>query len=303
MGIRSLPVRELGLPRRRLRPELSAGSPSLTWNVPVVLSTQRPDGQDPALSISEPAQGALGARMVALSSTAVAGLSSSDADGAPGIAVTDENALWASDPSGPTFAVTAETPSSSSGGFTFRMSTGPFVSRNAGPLGPILASAGRDPTPEVDRNERALYQDIERRGFDAGSGEEYELTGSETGDDEHGGAVGSVLAIPGPGGFPLKVTAPPKHRRSDLSELVSAIPTPAETDDAQSIDSDQLAAAAQASSPADAPAYAHFYIKAACVLALSLGMSSGMLFPDLFASLRRRMPRSFTHRKSNRRPS
>ena len=161
--------------------------------------------------------------------------------------------------------------SARTGGFTFRLSAGPLISRNAGPLGPILASTGRDPTPEVDRYERALYQDIERRGFDAGSGEGYESSGGEISDEG-----GPVLAMPGPGGFPLKVTALASRRRSDLSSLVSAIATPVDCAMAMhSIDAAQIAATDDSSSRAESPSYARFIRRLAC------GPELGDVFGDV----------------------
>ena len=282
-----------------------AGSTALTWSVPIVALTQRLEGQDPAGSISEPVQGALSARATAFSSSSLVGMPSSAGPDEPLTTMaTDLSEICAPDQSAPALIVTAETPLSSSGGFTFRIAAGPFVSRNAGPLGPILASVGRDPTPEVDRNERAHYQDIERR--DSNDGDDHDatmgLTGTETGEDEPDGAAGAVYSVTGPGGFPLKVTKLAGQRRTNLSELVSAIPTPVERPGTDSHDSTEQAAIAEASSQANPPAIAN-YIKAACVLAFGLGMSSRALFPNLLTSVRRRIPRSFVHRKSDPRKS
>jgi hypothetical protein len=278
-----------------------AGSTALNWSIPIAVSAQRLEGQDPALSISDPVQAALSGRATNYSLSTLTGMSSiTDSDGPVPTSVADATVLWAPDGSSPAITVTADTPSSSSGGFTFRITAGPFVSRNAGPLGPILASVGRDPTPEVDRNERTRYQNIEHRDFgaiDDGATHDYGLTGP--GEDQ---AVDGVDVISGPGGFPVKVTALSRHRRTDLSELVSAIQAPVERASADAIDSTEPAAAAEASSPANAPVYAHF-IKAACVLAFGLGMSSRAIFPSLLTTVRRRLPRSFAHRKSDPRKS
>jgi hypothetical protein len=280
-----------------------AGSAALTWGVPVVVSAQRQDGQDPATSISEPTQGS--GRILLSSLSALAGApTSSDTEASVPTVVTDETGLSAPDQVVPAIEVTAETPSSASAGFIFRITAGPFVSRNAGPLGPILASVGGDPTPEVDRNERALHHEIERRDFDGSDyiHPGYDSDGSESGADDGNGASGPVMAISGPGGFQLKVTALSNRRRTDLSELISAIPRTAGREGELSIDSARMATAAEASSPDETPVYAKF-IKAACVLALGVGMSSGVLFPNLLASIRRRIPRSFVHRKSHARKS
>jgi hypothetical protein len=270
-----------------------AASIALPWTVPAVVTAPRMEGLDGSLSIGDAAQGPMAARAVALSSSAVGEISTStDVDAA------SANWLWVLDQSDPASAVTAETATSSSGGFTFRMTAGPFVSRNAGPLGPILASAGGDPTPEVDRNERALHQRMGRRELDTGGGDDIDLSEIEARTDLTGGADGPVLAIRGPGGFSLKVTSLSRRRRSNLSELVSAIQSPVEEAATSAIDSAEVV---QASTSADAPTYVNA-VKAVCLLALSLGMSSGMLFPDLLASLRRRLPATRVQRKSNRRP-
>ena len=111
--------------------------------------------------------------------------------------------------------ITAEqSPDEPSDGFNLRIPTGPFASRNAGPLGPILASVAGDPTPEVDRDERAMYQDIERRDAEPGYGEgALEIALDRTESSEPGG---SVAAVEGRGGFPLKVTALARNRHTDL---------------------------------------------------------------------------------------
>ena len=55
----------------------------------------------------------------------------------------------------PASSVALEPVLDSSDGFNLRVPTGPFASRSTSPLGPLLAGIGNDPTPEVDRNERA----------------------------------------------------------------------------------------------------------------------------------------------------
>jgi hypothetical protein len=283
-----------------------AGSGALNWGVTVITSAQRQDGQDPATSMSDPAQGSLAGRSLASSSSAVTGAPlNSDVEGPVPAVVTDGTVLWAPDQGVPAINVAVDTPSSASGGFVFRITAGPLVSRNAGPLGPILASVGGDPTPEVDRNERALHHEIERGDLDAGGNpghQGYDWAGTESGADDWSGSAGPVMAISGPGGFQLKVTALSKRRRTDLSELVSAIPTTGEPEGGLLIDSAQVAAASEASNRDETPGFAKF-VKAACVLALGVGMSSQVLFPNMLASIRRRIPRLLVHRKSHARKS
>ena len=186
-------------------------------------------------------------------------------------------------------------------GFNLRVPTGPFVSRNAGPLGPILASVGGDPTPEVDRNERALFQEIDRREVDQGldqTGRRLELVQGEPSESQAAALSGRVIDVTGAGGLSFKVTGLASGRRTNLSTLLAAIPSAADAEHqgrgadetARSIDPFADAVIAEAPSGALEPGYADF-IKAACGLALGLGMSSRAVFPNLLASIRRRVPR------------
>ena len=86
------------------------------------------------------------------------------------------------------------------------------------------------------------------------------------------------------------------NRRTNLKALLASIPiapaagepgAPAET--AHRIDPIALATSTDESPPHDVPVYVGF-IKAACGLALGLGMSSRPVFPELLASVRRRVP-------------
>ena len=82
-------------------------------------------------------------------------------------------------------------------------------------------------------------------------------------------------------------------RRTNLRALLASIPVAAEdrgsqSETARSIGLIDVALFAETSKTRDVPVYVGF-IKAACGVALGLGMSSRALFPDLLASLRRRV--------------
>ena len=66
---------------------------------------------------------------------------------------------------------------------------------------------------------------------------------------------------------------------------------------ARSIDPFADAVIGEAPFRAETPGYADL-IKAACGLALGLGMSSRAVFPNLLASIRRRLPRSNRKRQA-----
>ena len=129
------------------------------------------------------------------------------------------------------------------------------------------------------------------------TGRRLELVQGELSESQPGALSGRVIDVTGAGGLPFKVTGLASSRRTNLSTLLAAIPSgagaeqqgrgPAET--ARSIDPFADAVVAEAPSWAEAPGYADL-IKVACGLALGLGMSSRAVFPNLLASIRRRVP-------------
>jgi hypothetical protein len=62
---------------------------------------------------------------------------------------------------------TSEMTNGDTAGGEIRVPTGPLVSRNSSPLAPLLASLEADPTPPVDRHERATLQEL---GIELGGG-------------------------------------------------------------------------------------------------------------------------------------
>ena len=94
-----------------------------------------------------------------------------------------------------TTADTPEPPSESLDSFNVRVSTGPFASRSASPLGPTLASIDAEATQQVDRHERAMSQEIE--GLEPVDGEQSTAWRSEDTDEESSSQPG----ITGSSGF------------------------------------------------------------------------------------------------------
>jgi hypothetical protein len=285
-------------------------APASGWSVPFVLYVQRPDDQVQGGSSAPPAQLPIAAGTLALTSSGP-GVAPSSPEAPATSAATGEGepALANQDEPPAVIATPDESPADTSGGFNLRVPTGPFVSRSAGPLGPILASVGGDPTPEVDRNERALFQEIDRRdAVDNAdrSDQVLELSRGESAGAQSDGSGGRVVAISGSGALPFDVTGLAGRRRTNLSALLASIPTtpgnaepgdlPAEIAHSM-IDPGQLGAIAEASSRAAAPSYSVF-IKAACGLAISLGMSSRALFPDLLASVQKRVVPRWLRKRS-----
>ncbi len=134
----------------------TVSSASSNSSVPFVVTVQRLDAQEPSASSSEPAQAPLSAGTLTFPATAAVGVPPGAETQAQQVVSTDADVAQASsDPPATAVAAAAEAPSDSGDSFIFRVPTGPLASRNAGPLGPILASVGSDPTPEVDRLERA----------------------------------------------------------------------------------------------------------------------------------------------------
>jgi hypothetical protein len=292
----------------------SGFSAMLNSNVPLVVLLQRQDPQDPASGSSGPAQGPLGFGTLSFSTAGIAGMPAgfdssgqdSPESGAGFVATSSSQAdavitpedLATSDPSA---------------GFNLRLPTGPLASRDAGPLGPILVSYGGDPTPEVDRYERALYQEIERTEAEAANpldAQDYAVVRADSTENGLGHGAGPVATVSGAGGFPLRVSAFSKVRRTNLGGLLSAIGTgsgetdgsDARSDNAHWIDRGHGSELVEtAPTRDDGSVYAEL-IKAACGVAIGLGMSSRALFPELLTSVRRRiMSRLQTLRTKSRR--
>ena len=213
-----------------------------------------------------------------------------------------------------TSAITAaptvpEAPNESLESFNVRVSTGPFASRSASPLGPTLASIDAEATQQVDRHERAMSQEIE--GLEPVDGEQSTAWLSEDTDDdsssEPGNQSGSsglagparlVVDVPGSGGFPMMVTSPGRGQHAQVAGLWATLPSFADSESSASrsaqaevLSIEGRKTSATANRTLSDSARSPDYLKAACGLAFGLIMTSGPLFPDLIARLPRRIPK------------
>jgi hypothetical protein len=203
-------------------------------------------------------------------------------------------------------------------GFNVRVPIGPLASRSAGPLGPVVADWEIDLAPPVDRHERGLFQELDGLGADdeadlGGWRSQLASAARPAGLDEDSPASdierssGSVIALTGGGGFPLKVTGLVGGQRAEAAALLASIPTssteraasrPAEQRGTTDVVPDTLAA--QAGGAGDQSDWPDL-LRAACGLALGVGLTSGPLFSDLLASVHSRLPKWLRRRRRERR--
>ncbi len=273
----------------------TTGVASTSPSGPFVSSVQRQDDQDTASAASAPAQGVLAIGMTPFSASSSAlAPATIDSVAQRALETTADASFSTPEPAAIVLANLEETSTGAEGGFDSRILTGPLASRTAGPLGPILASIGADPTPEVDRAERALSQVIERGESEAGNEYLSEQTTSIQG--AAGESSGSVGIVAGAGGFPLMVTSIPRSRSTELHGLLLSIREGTRFADTrqEAADASRLIDASQNADPAqdrdDARGLAIF-LKAACGIALGVGMSSRVLFPALVSGAQKRLRR------------
>jgi hypothetical protein len=279
-------------------------------SIPFVLEVQR---QQAASSSNEAASGVAGVETIGTLVVSPArqasqfGSSSSSAAAVP----EDETAAAAALGSSTAVASASTTTTdlvadeSTTGGFAMRLSTGPLASRSGGALGPMLAAADAEPTEPVDRLERALAQEIggsgvEMAGVDRDAALEFGRDRSDwPGSIGASGTQSPVVTVTGRGGVPLKVTSLGRDQGAGLAALWATLPLAADVDPSLAeggesrIPLDELPSVPimiRSRSGAGSPRFAD-YVKAACGLALGLGLTAGPLFPDLIASLPRRLPR------------
>jgi hypothetical protein len=186
------------------------------------------------------------------------------------------------------------------------VSVGPLVSLGSAPIGPLLGTTTGDPTPSIDRNERA-YDLV---GSDSGAGAvvarepraglaariEDALTEGvpRWQPDDQGGGSESFVQLRGPGAMPVLTWSVKGVRAAgDPTELLATLPPAA----APILAADQMAAA-----PLHAPgedsrrdpraekAILPDYLSTACGLVLGLSLTAGPLYPDLMALVRTRLP-------------
>jgi len=287
----------------------TVSSASATGNVSFVLGVQRQEAGSTQQGAS-PGQGQVAVGTLLPISSGQSGLSSLSETSAP-----SADATTGTGPDGQQL-VAGTSDSAASGlapesleSFNVRVPTGPFASRSAGPLGPILATSEADLTPPVDRHERGLFQEIEGVGDDdAADVTEQRLQLASEGpsarhrdlqrSSESDLADGRVVAVTRGGGFPLKVTGLASGQRADLPALLASLP--AMSDSARQtagpeephvpLAESPVALAAQAPPSTDRSEFPD-YLKAACGLALGLGLTTGPLFSDLLASFQARLPK------------
>jgi hypothetical protein len=293
-----------------------APSPASNDDVSFVLDVQRQDAPTAVEVSGTPVQAAVLMGTLVLAPTPQSGSSVSsstatesageDAESAPAA----QSAVMTVGPTTTALSAAPEPPSDSLDSFNVRVSTGPFASRSASPLGPSLASIDAEATQQVDRHERAMSQEIE--GLEPVDGEQSTVWRSEDTDEEsssrpgnHPGSSGfagtarPVVDVLGSGGYPMMVTSPGRGQQAQVSDLWATLPSFADSESSAS-SSTQAAislregpktsttAGRSSSDSAKSPDY----VKAAFGLAFGLLMTSGPLFPDLIAKLSRRIPKS-----------
>jgi hypothetical protein len=290
-------------------------SPASNDDVPFVLDVQQQDAPT-AVQVSGPlvqAPELVGTLVVAPTPQGGSSVSSStstasaeeDGESAP----TAQSAVTTVASTTTALSAAPEPPSGSLDSFNVRVSTGPFASRSASPLGPSLASIDAEATQQVDRHERAMSQEIE--GLEPVDGEQSTVWRSEDTDEESSSRPGnqpgssgfagparSVVDVLGSGGFPMMVTSPGRGQQAQVSDLWATLPSFADSDSSASSSAQAAISlgegpktSAAASRSSSDSAKSPDYVKAACGLAFGLLMTSGPLFPDLIARLSRRSPK------------
>ncbi len=291
-------------------PQTQAPQPAPTANLPFMMEVQRTELLTTVISSSSfsptgsvlstvgPLLIGYGTSALALAPTSLV-LSSRSVDSNP--PVSDQAATAVKQSSTPQ---TAEESGTGAPG----VSVGPLVSRGSAPIGPMLATTPGDSTQSIDRSERAF--DLATGGLGSGARLDPELLdvlaaslarptgqgmpmGRSAGLDD---ASESLVALRGPGGFPLMVTSLQGDRsRVNRSELLATLPTlddPAESGDPMAGFTDVAAIKIRRADPgpeSEDPTCTDF-LTAACGLALGVGLTSGPLYPDLMALVRTWLP-------------
>jgi len=281
--------------------------PAASSNVSFVLYVQRQQTPEPAAESAVPAQSQTALGTVAFESSSLGAGAVTAADTAVG--ATGDGA-----PAGQGAAVASSADIGASiepdisDGFNFRVLTGPLASRSSGPIGPILADADVDPTPPVDRHERALIQDIQ--GLEQADGPRSTLARDELAGVTPSSNVLDASVVPTDDlensdgltasrgrGLTFEDTAHRSGRRAGLNGLLAALPASGGSETVVTGDAETAGTAArsqpvQASEAISSPDREQRtdYVKAAFGLVLGLGLTAGPLFPDLLTSGRVRVP-------------
>jgi hypothetical protein len=292
---------------------LSSAAPDTSVSFVLYVQRQSPEAAAES-ALPAQAQTALG----------VITLASSTSSGDSPFAVTTSIGLFADGvPAGPDAALTSShdtaalVASDVADGFNLRVLTGPLASRSAGPLGPIVAVADLDPTPPVNRHERALLQDIEGLEEDDGPGATVArdvLAEATSSPDNADGWIapsgsGEDGELPNESGGLMRQIGESAHqlgRRAGLSGLLADLAagtaadraTPGSPENGSSPAENGTLIAGEAISRGERKA-APDYVKVVYGLAFGLGLTAGPLFPNLMTSGRFRVPKWLRNRRAH----
>jgi len=183
------------------------------------------------------------------------------------------------------------------------VSVGPLVTRGSAPLRPPLGTTPGEPTPSIDRNERAF--DLAALGSGAEVDAELLLGLTANRSDGNGEdmpvnqatrTTEPLIALRGPGGLPVMVSSVRGVGQFliDPAAVLATLPAPENLPDP----GQQLARlpalppleVSGALRRGDEVACTDF-LKAACGLMLGIGLTTGPLYPDLMALVRNFLPR------------
>lgn len=182
------------------------------------------------------------------------------------------------------------------------VSVGPLVTRGSAPLRPPLGTTPGEPTPSIDRNERAF--DLAAIGSGAEVDAELLLgltanrsdgNGEDTPVNPATRTTEPLIALRGPGGLPVMVSSVQAGQSLiDRAAVLATLPAPENLPDPG-----QKLARLPALPPLDVPGALRRgdevactdLLKAACGLMLGIGLTTGPLYPDLMALVRNFLPR------------
>ena len=182
------------------------------------------------------------------------------------------------------------------------VSVGPLATRGSAPLRPLLGTTPGDPTPSIDRNERAF--DLAALGSGAGVDAELLLglttnrsdgNGEDTPVNQAARTTEPLIALRGPGGLPVMVSSVRVGQSLiDAAAVLATLTAPENLPDpAQQLarlPALPLLEVSGALRRGDEVACTDF-LKAACGLMLGIGLTTGPLYPDLMALFRNFLPR------------
>ncbi len=182
------------------------------------------------------------------------------------------------------------------------VSVGPLVTRGSAPLRPPLGTTPGEPTPSIDRNERAF--DLAALGSCVEVDAELLLgltanrsdgNGEDTPVDQATRTSEPLIALRGPGGLPVMVSSVRAGQSLiDPAAVLATLLAPENLPDPG-----QQLARLPALPPLEVSgalrrgdeAACNDFLKAACGLMLGIGLTTGPFYPDLMALVRNFLPR------------